>query len=351
MQGFAGAKSAMADKTAEAASFAELALHLRGFQVTQMIAVAAELGLADRVAAGPRSAAALAAECGAEPGMLLRLCRALAAFGIFDVDADGRIAQNARSDWLRSDTTPTLHFAARYWTMPSIWATWGNLEHTVRTGEPAFLATFGMPSFEHLKANPQESERFDRFMEHSPDDRHRAVAEAVALPAAARVIDVGGGNGALLAAILAAHPEARAVLFDQADVVAGAPAVLGPLAARCEVRAGDFFDAVPEGGDVYVLCQILHDWSDERCRTILATCRSAMRRGAELLIVERLLGDIPGGVDPMNYLADMHMAVLFTGGSERTLSEYASLLKESGFGPPQPLRTRCPYWILAAAAD
>jgi hypothetical protein len=341
----------MEEAIAQSTSFAELALQLRGFQVARMISVAAELGLADRVAGGSRSAMALGLECGADPGMLLRLCRALAAFGIFSVDAEGRIGQSERSAWLRSDATPTLYYAARYWTMPSIWATWGNLEHTIRTGEPAFIATLGMPSFEHLKSNPEDAERFDRFMQHSPDDRHRAVAEAFPLSPGARVVDIGGGNGALVAAVLAANPEAEAVLFDRPDVVAGAPAVLGSLAERCEVRAGDFFGAVPDGGDVYVLCQILHDWSDERCLTILANCRTAMRPGAELMIVERLVGDIPGGVDPINYLADMHMAVLFPGGRERTLREFEDLLRESGFGPPRAIRTRCPYWIIVAAAD
>ena len=125
------------------------------------------------------------------------------------------------------------------------------------------------------------------------------------------------------------------MLFDRADVVATAPATLGPLADRCETVPGDFFDAVPEGGDIYVLCQILHDWSAESCRTILATCRKAMRPGVGLLIVERLLGDAPGGVNPMNYLADMHMAVLFPGGRERDLGEFAGLLAESGFGAPR----------------
>ena len=340
----------MAEAAAQSASFAELALHLRGFQVSRMIAVAAELGLADRVAGGPRPVSVLAAECGADPVMLLRLCRALAAFGIFTVDSEGSVGQSERSAWLCSDTTPTLHYAALYWTMPSIWATWGNLEHTIRTGEPAFIATLGMPSFEHLKANPEDAARFDRFMQHSPDDRHRAVAEAYSLPPGTRVVDVGGGNGALLAALLAASPEAEGILLDQLDVVAGAPTTLGPLANRCEIRSGDFFDAVPEGGDVYLLCQILHDWSDERCRTILATCRKAMRPGIELLIVERLLGYVPGGVDPMNYLADMHMALLFPGGRERTLGEFVGLLAESGFGAPRAIRTRCPYWVIAAAA-
>lgn len=340
----------MAEATGPSPAFADLAFHIRGFQVSRMIAVAAELDLADRVAGGPRPAGALAAECGADPAMLLRLCRALAAFGVFTVDSEGNVGQSERSASLRSDATPTLRYAALYWTMPSIWATWGNLGHTVRTGEPAFIATFGMPSFEHLKAHPEDAARFDSFMQHSPDDRHRAVAEAYPLSPRVRVVDVGGGNGALTAALLAANPEAEAVLFDQAAVVASAPATLGPLAERCVIRAGDFFDAVPEGGDVYVLCQILHDWSDERCRAILATCRKAMRTGAELLVVERLLGDAPGGVDPMNYLADMHMAALFPGGRERTLSEFGSLLSDSGFGVPRPIRTRCPYWVLAAAA-
>ena len=139
-------------------------------------------------------------------------------------------------------------------------------------------------------------------------------------------MDVGGGNGGLLAAILAAFPQVRGLLFDRAQVVAGAPAVLGEVLDRCSIVAGDFFDAVPSGGDVYLLALILHDWSDERCAAILAACRRAMRPGARLLVIERLLGP---DADPMNHLADMHMMLLFPGAP-----------RAHGGGVPRPARSR-----------
>ncbi|HVL21640.1 MAG TPA: methyltransferase, partial [Amaricoccus sp.] len=184
------------------AALAETGRLLRGFQVARMIQVAAELGLADRVAEGPERVDALAAAAGADPAMLVRLCRALAAFGIFAVEEEGpRLRQTARSAWLATGARPTLHDAARYWGTPGTWEVWGGLEATVRTGVPAQEARFGMAFFPFLASRPEAAERFDAFMRNSPDDRHRAVAAAWDFAGAGLVVDVGGGNGGLLAAI------------------------------------------------------------------------------------------------------------------------------------------------------
>ena len=152
------------------------------------------------------------ADSGAHPETLLRLCRALAAFGIFAVDDAGRVTQTHQSVCLRSDASPTLHYAALYWSLPSTWAAWSNLHHTIVTGEPAFEATFGMPNFEYLKANPEQGAVFDEFMRHSPDDRHAAVAAAYDFSGAGIVVDIEGGSGGLLRAILDAHTDVRGIL-------------------------------------------------------------------------------------------------------------------------------------------
>ena len=181
--------------------FGEMALMVRSFQLSKMLQVAAVLGLADRVADGPRSVKELASESDSDPAMLLRLCRALAAFGVFSVADEDQVAQTARSAWLRQTATPTLHHAAMVSTSRHQWKAWANLEHTVRTGECAFEAAFDMPLFEYFKTNPAEAELFNLFMQHSPDDRHAAVVAAYDFSVPV-VVDVGGGSGALLAAIL-----------------------------------------------------------------------------------------------------------------------------------------------------
>lgn len=328
----------------EAAEIAELTLLVRGYQVSSMIQVAVALDLAGRIGDEPCAVAALAAECDARADMLARLCQALAAFGIFTVDEEGRIGHSRLSCWLRKDARPTLHHAARYMTMKPTWEAWGALEGTVRTGTPGFEAAHGMAKFAYLRAHPDAAAIFDAFMQHSPDDRHTAVAQGYDFSGSPTVVDVGGGNGALLAAILGAHAGVRGVLFDQDSVVAAAPAVLAGVMDRCDIRAGSFFEGVPAGGDIYTMSQILHDWNDERCLTILANCRAAMGASGRLLVIERVLG---GENDtPLNYLSDMQMMVLFPGARERSLAEYGSLFGKAGFATPQLIATRSVFGIL-----
>ncbi|MGD9510101.1 MAG: methyltransferase [Geminicoccaceae bacterium] len=327
---------------------------LRGFQLTVMVAQAAGLGLADKVATGPRPVRELAAEAGADPGAVLRLCRALAAFGVFALDADGRLSQTARSGWLRRDAAPTLHHAARYWASPGTWAAWGAFGHALRTGGCPFEAVLGQPIFDYLRDHADEAAVFDAFMRHSPDDRHAAVAEVLDLAGARLAVDVGGGNGGLLTALLVANPGLSGLLYDRGHVVAGASALLeaAGVGSRCRVEAGDFFERVPAGGDVYVLCQILHDWDDARAGAILRGCRAAMAADARLVVVERVLpelGEEGAAADPVDFLTDMHMMAVLSG-RERTASEFQGLLAEAGFQLRAILTTRSPYRVIQAEA-
>jgi O-methyltransferase domain len=249
----------MAQASSDRAGYADMLLMVRAFQISKMIQVAAALDIPDRLTAGPRPASSLARECGSDPDLLLRLCRALAAFGIFAVDAEGIISHTPQSSWLRRDAQPTLHHAARYWTTPGNWMAWGGLEEAIRTGGSPFRAVHGQMNFEYLHDHPDEAALFDLFMQHSPDDRHAAVVAAYDFSDAGLVVDVGGGNGALLAAILRTYPQTTGVLFDQHAVVAGAPATLSGFEKRYHIEGGDFFKRVPQRGDVYTLSQILHD--------------------------------------------------------------------------------------------
>ena len=203
-----------------------------------------------------------------------------------------------------------------------------------------------MPNFEYLKANPEQSKIFDELMRHSPDDRHGAVAAAYDFSGTGVVVDVGGGNGALLRAILDAHSDVRGILADQAGVVADAAQALEAQASRCEIVAIDFFASVPEGGDIYTMAQILHDWNDESCLKILANCRAAMKPGARLLVIERVLEVTSGRSLPMNFLSDMHMMALFPGAKERTTEEFGQLLRKSGLREPQIIPTRSVFSIV-----
>jgi hypothetical protein len=336
----------MPERQTTTEEFAEMALLVRAFQLSKMLQVAAALEVADRVAHTPQPAAKLAADCGADKDMLLRLIRALAAFKIFHVGADDAVSQTPRSAWLRKDAKPTLHHAARYWTMHSSWQSWAALEQAVRKGSSAFDVAFGVENFAYLAQHPDEAALFDLFMQHSPDDRHAAVVRAYDFSRAKLIVDVAGGNGALLAAILTANRDTKGVLFDQPSVVAGAPPVLEAhgLTARCLVEAGSFFDRIPAGGDIYTLSQILHDWDDARCGVILAKIKAAMGRDATLIIIERVLDE--GLSTPVNFLSDMDMLVLFGRAKERSSVEYTSLLAPAGFAAPRIIPTSSPFCIL-----
>jgi O-methyltransferase domain/Dimerisation domain len=340
----------MSSPATPAPAFGEMALLTRGFQLARMIQVAASLGLADLLAGGPQTAADLARQAGAHPDRLLRLCRALAAFGIFEVDAGGQvdqtcISQTPRSACLRRDAVPTLHYAARYWGSPHVWGGWANLEHAVRTGESAFEAVYHQPKFDYLRDHPDEAALFDLFMQHGPDDRQGAVAEAYDFGGSGLVADIGGGNGALLAAILRRHAGVRGLLFDQAAVVAGAAELRGEFGERLQIQAGDFFQTMPSGGELYTLSLILHDWDDEHALDLLARLRAAMALGKRLLVIEQVLDSGDGVNRPVSFLSDIGMMVNLRG-RERSLAEFAALFALSGFGPPQLYRTASPFCIL-----
>ncbi len=326
-------------------SFADMAFLVRAFQVSAMIQVAVTLELADRVAEDTKPITALALEAGAEPTMLLRLCQALAAFGIFSVNVDGNLSHTPRSMYLRQTAAPTLHHAARYYASPHVRASWMQLEHAVRTGESAFESVFHMSKFEYLKLHPAEAAVFDEFMRHSPEDRHAAVVDAYDFSDAALVVDIGGGNGALLAAILTANPHVKGLLFDQAHVVTGAADALEAFAERLQTATGSFFETVPLGGDLYTMSQILHDWNDADCLKILGTLRAALRPGTRLLVIERLLEVEASRSNPMTYLSDINMMVNLQG-RERTFQEFTGLLTQTGFSELRVIRTRSSFCIL-----
>ena len=313
-----------------AADFAKLMEIVVGYQRSRALTVATELGIADLLRDGPRPITDLAHATRTHEPTLYRLLRALASIGVFHEDSERRFSLTAMGQLLRSDAPASVGALARFFGRDYHWTAWGHLLHSVRTGENASRAALGMDVWTYRERHPEENEIFNAAM--AALSRAAAAQEIAAYDFGRhRVIaDVAGGTGALLAAILLKHPEARGILFDQPHVVAGAGAILdrAGVADRVRIESGSFFERVPSGADAYVMRHILHDWPDAEAVAILHRCRAAMRPEARLLLIERVVG--PPNEDPLSKFLDLVMLVS-AGGRERTESEWRALLAEGRF--------------------
>ena len=327
---------------------AALDLQIRGFQVSRMIRLVADLGIADRVPAeGSLDVGELATACAVLPGPLLRVLRALAAFGIFRVTAEGSVAHSPRSLLLRADAPDSLYQAARFWTARGSWTAWGELDAAL-SGAIPHEAAWNTGRFQYLREHPDEARLFDAYMARFPDNRHAAIAAGYDFSGAALITDVGGGNGELLRQILRRFPTPRGLVFDREDVVAAIPAA-ARLDGRIDLQGGSFFDRVPAGADLYLLVRVLHDWSDEDCLRILRACRTAMSDKARLLIGEQMLEPDPAQGRPTEYLVDMQMMAMFGSARERTEAEFEELFAASGLRRLALIRIQSPVSIIEVA--
>ena len=319
---------------------AEKLQHLiNGYRITQMVYVTAKLGIADLLATGPRTAEELALAADAHPQSLHRLLRALASVGIFAEDASGRFELTPMADCLRTDAAASLHSFAVSYGEPWWWGSWGDLLHSVRTGQTAFMHRFHSGLFDYLERDGEAADIFNANMTSMTRQEGAAVASAYDFSETRVLVDIGCGHGALAAAILKRWPRVQAILFDQPAVLEGARRALRNLdvETRCELIAGDFFEAVPRGGDTYTIKDVLHDWNDDQALTILRACRAAMGSESKLLVLERVI--LPGNDPSPGKLIDINMLVLM-GGRERTGAEYRSLLQAAGFEPTRIVPTR-----------
>jgi hypothetical protein len=298
----------------------ELKHLINAHQLSQAICVAAELGVADLLADGARTSADLADATQTNEDALYRLLRALASVGIL-FEENGRLfALTEFGEPLRSDAPDSVEAIAAHVGQPYIREAWSALGEAVRTGENAFRLVHGMSNWEYRAERPEENAMFDRYIAANTRHGARALLDAYDFGRFGTIVDVGGGNGTLLAALRAEHPSLRGVLFDQAHVVAGVDPDAG-----VDVVAGSFFESVPAGGDAYILKWILHDWEDEESIAILRTVR---RTGATVLVIERLVA--PPNEGPETKLTDLNMLV-GPGGRERTLDEYHALFEAAGY--------------------
>lgn len=314
---------------------------LTSYRVSQSIYVAAKLRIADLLNDGPRSSDELAKSSGSDSRALYRLLRMLASVGIFAEVDQGCFTLTPLAALLQTGAPGSLRAYAIMNGEDWFWRPWGELLYSVKTGKTAFDHVCGMGIFKYLAQHPEAAEIFNEAMT-GFTLTSTAVVAAYDFSGINTLIDVGGGQGALLAAILKANPQLRGVLFDLPSVIEGAKSLIEAegVAERCELVAGDFFESVPGGAVAYILKFVIHDWDDDRAVTILKNCHRAVVEDGKLLVVEMV---IPPGNEPFyGKLADLNMLVLSGGGRERTEAEYRALFATAGFKLTKIIPTQSP---------
>jgi hypothetical protein len=315
-----------------------------GFAVSQALRVIIELGIPDLLAVSEQSVDQLAAATQSDADALYRVMRLLAPEGVFRETLPRRFELTEIGAVLRSDRPGPRDFIHMINT--EAYLAFEQLLHSVRTGKPAFDKVFGSPRFDWLSQHPDQAALFQRAMVAVGQGDNEAVAEAYDFSPFTRSVDIGGGHGQLLSAILARNPHLSGVLFDLPSGVAAAQQGAGGDLPRTEFIAGDFFESVPVG-DVYVIKKVVHDWDDERAAAILRNCRKAMLPNGKVLVAETL---VPPGDEPAHIKHIDVVMLAVTGGLERTEAQYASLFDAAGLRLERVIRTRAPISILEASA-
>jgi C-methyltransferase len=316
---------------------------------SQAITVAAQLGVADALADGPLPVEELAARVDADADALRRLMRALISKGIFHHRRDGRYELNSLASTLRSDAPISMAWAAQFYGSREQRERWTLMVDSIRTGRTVVPALRGKESFDHFAGEPELAELFNQTMTSVSELTDGTVVAGYDFGAYPTIVDVGGGQGPLLAAILARAPASRGVLFDLPRVVADAPGLLREhnVADRVRIAEGSFFDSVPAGGDAYILKNVIHDWPDEKAVQILRNVRAAAGPQATVLLVELVIPrhdrDFPGK------WVDLEM-LLNLGARERTAAEYRDLLSQAGFQMTRVVQTASPLSVVEARA-
>ena len=315
--------------------------------LTQALYVAAKLGIADLLAEKPLPVSELAARTATHERALYRVLRSLASVGVFEETDPKVFALTPYAEPLRSDAANSLRNGAIFMGEEWHWRVWGNMLHSVRTGEPAWGHVHGAEVFDHFAANPEQAELFNRAMTDGSVGIAPVIVKSYDFSGFNTITDIAGGHGYLLAQILKANPNLKGVLFDVASVIAGADALLEKegVATRVEKVSGDFFASVPPGSDAYMMKHIIHDWDDERSIKILKSIRAAMPDHGKVLIIETV---VPAGNEPhYSKMLDLEM-LTSPGGLERTPEEYEELFRAAGLRLARIIATESPYSIIEA---
>lgn len=322
---------------------------LFGFSITRSIAIAAELGIADRLAGGPRTPAELAHDCGVQERPLYRMLRALAGEGVFAENNDGRFGLTPLAELLRSDDPRSLRdWAIVLADLP--YRASVEMVHSLRTGESAFRKVFGVPLFDYLAARPEEAVKLFRAMSSISAARTAGLLDAYDFSPVRRLVDVGGAHGAMAASIAKQYPSIHCTCFDLPSAEQGALKTFrdAGVANRCDFVGGDFFEDVPAGADAYLLSGVVHDWGDEQCLKILSNCRRRISGKGTILVVDIVLSDEKNVPDTYRNFLDLATLTQTEGGMERTESEFRKLLATADFSLSRVIPTKAPQWVIEA---
>lgn len=321
----------------------------RAYRSSQLLYVAAKLKIADLVADGPKTCQEIAESLGASQDALCRVMRGLSMLGIFDLQADGRFALTELSKPLLSGVAGSVRSGVIY-VGEEQYRAWGDLLHTVMTGEPAFPRLFGDP-FSYYDQHPEAGEAFDSWMTVSARQDSSGISYNYEFPESGTVVDVAGGEGVLLATILKTRPRLHGILLERKSVIEKARRMLiaNGVLERCRLVAGDFRRAVPRGGDVYVLRNVLHDWDDSTAVRILQATRRAMKPIARLLVIQRAIADATPTNPTMRGMVENDlMQLVYSGGRERSEEDYRALLKAAGLEVTLSMQSGGVTWLMEA---
>jgi hypothetical protein len=318
---------------------------IRGYWTTQAIFVAAELRIADMLADGPKRPDELARQTGAKADMLYRVLRALASIGIFAEDDEGRFMLTPLAETLCGDSGQRAYARLHG---QELYQSWSKLLEAVRTGNAGFVEAFGVSAFDYFHKNPDRGAVFDRAMTGHHGPEADPMLDAYDFSGFKDLVDVGGGNGSLLMAILKRHPHMRGVLFDLPAVVDRARGTVESegLQDRCRLEGGNFLESVPAGADAYLLRHVVHDWRDEDAATMLRNCGSAMNPDGKVLVVEIV---VPAGNDP-SFAKWMDLMMITYGGKERSEKQYRELFALAGLRLNRIVPTRAGISVIEGAA-
>ena len=320
---------------------------IHGCRISQLIYVVAKLGIADLLHDGPKNSDQLAQAVRVHPQALYRVLRALASLGIFSENEEGAFQLTPVAAFLRKGIPGSLAGYAIMVGESWSWRAEGDLLYSVKTGKTAFAHVHGMDIHAYLNQDTEAAEHFNAAMSSFSGHELEPIFRAYDFSKFGNIIDVGGGHGALLSALLKANPKTYGTLFELSDVIeaAGGMPHMQEVRGRCELVPGDFFQSLPDDGDVYILKRVIHDWDDERAMAILMSCRRAMSDKARLLLMERIIPTV--NASSFGKLVDISMLVL-SGGQERTEAEFRTLLEKAGFTLVDIIKTQCPLSIIEA---
>lgn len=303
---------------------------MSGLWVSRGIYVAAKLGISDQLKEGPKTAEQLADATGTHTDSLYRILRMLAMVGIYSEGAGQTFSLTPVGETLITDTVGSLRSAAIAEMGEVHYQAWGNVMQSVKTGEIAFDSHFGKDIWAYFETDPEKAANFNKYMASASEPVNQAISTTYDFSGFNTLVDVGGGLGGMISAILAANPNLKGVVYDAPSVAEQSKHFLADrgLNDRCEAIGGDFFQSVPAGGDVYSMRWILHDWEDSKSLTILENIRKVLPPNGKLLLAEAV---VPGSNDPhYSKFFDLIMLVM-TGGRERTEAEWRELLGKAGY--------------------